>query len=307
MEMHQIRYFLAACRTLNFTRAAEECNVSQPALTRAVRLLEEEFGAPLFIRERRRTQLTPMGKLLRDHLSIIDDQAQTMKLAARQLLDLDQAELDVGVMCTISPARFAPFLAAFGAEHPGIACKVHDLTPTGLAEDLLSGKLDCALVARAGALHERMDAVPLYDERMVLAFGPEHPFAQRNGVQLKEIAGERYVDRLNCEFRSLFLDFFDQQALDLEIAYSSEREDWVQHMVRAGLGVCLLPEDAVMVDGIKCCAVLEPELKRAVELVTLAGRPFAPGLRQFIDFATGYDWTGGRRPAKRPNRSASKP
>ena len=301
MEMHQIRYFLAACRTLNFTRAADECNVSQPALTRAVRQLEEEFGAPLFIRERRRTQLTPMGKLLRDHLSIIEDQTQAARLAARQLLDLDHAEIDLGVMCTISPSRVAPFLAAFGAEHPGIVCNVHDLTPTGLAEDMLSGKLDCALFARIGTLHERLDTVQLYDEQMVLAFSPEHPFAKRNGVQLKEIAGERYVDRLNCEFRSLFLDFFDQEQLDLDIAYSSEREDWVQHMVRAGLGICLLPEDAVMVDGVKCCAVIEPELSRSVELATLAGRPFPPGLHQFIDFATGYNWTAGRQ----PNQNAS--
>jgi LysR family hydrogen peroxide-inducible transcriptional activator len=303
MEMHQIRYFLAACRTLNFTRAAEECNVSQPALTRAVRMLEDEFGAPLFIRERRRTQLTPMGKLLRDHLSIIDDQAQAAQLAARQLLDLDQAEINVGVMCTIPAGRFAPFLAAFGAEHPGIVCKVHDMTPAALAEDMLSGKLDCALFARVGTLHERLDTIPLYDEQMVLAFGAEHRFAKRNGVQLKEIAGERYVDRLNCEFRSIFLDFFDHEKLDLDIAYSSEREDWVQHMVRAGLGVCLLPEGAVMVDGVKCCAVIEPELNRSIELATLAGRPFPPGLRQFIDFATSYDWTAARR----PNRNASKP
>jgi len=302
MEMHQIRYFLAACRTLNFTRAADECNVSQPALTRSVRQLEEEFGAPLFIRERRRTQLTPMGKLLRDHLSVIDDQARATRLAARQLLDLDQAEIAVGVMCTISPARVAPFLAAFGAEHPGIACKVHDLTPAGLAEDMLSGKLDCALFARVGPLHERLDTAPLYEEQMVIATGPEHPFARRNGVPLREIAGERYVDRLNCEFRSIFLDFFEAHDLELEIAFSSEREDWVQHMVRAGLGVCLLPEDAVMVDGVKCCAIFEPELKRSVELVTLAGRPFPPGLRQFIDFATGYDWTGGRQPKRRVSK-----
>jgi DNA-binding transcriptional LysR family regulator len=302
MEMHQIRYFLAACRTLNFTRAADECNVSQPALTRAVRQLEEEFGAPLFIRERRRTQLTPMGKLLRDHLSVIDDQTRATRLAARQLLDLDHAEIAVGVMCTISPGRVAPFLAAFGAEHPGIVCKVHDLTPAGLDEDMLSGKLDCALFARAGALHERLDAASLYDEQMVLATGPEHRFAQRNGVPLREIAGERYVDRLNCEFRSVFLDFFETHDLELEIAYSSEREDWVQHMVRAGLGVCLLPEDAVMVDGVKCCAILEPELKRSVELVTLAGRPFPPGLRQFVDFATGYDWAGGGQPKRRVSK-----
>jgi len=306
MEMHQIRYFLASCRLLNFTRAANECNVSQPALTRAIRLLEEEYGAPLFIRERRHTQLTPMGKLLRDHLTIIDDQAAAARLAARQLLDLDHAKIEIGVMCTISPARFAPFLAAFVAEHPGIVCTVHDLTPGKLSDQMLGGKLDGALVARPRELHERMNIVPLYDEEMVLAFGPGHPFAKRNGIRMEEIAGQRYVDRLHCEFRSTFTDFFADRGIEVEVAHSSEREDWIQHMVRAGLGVCLLPADSVLIDGIRCCSIIDAELKRTVELATLAGRPPAPGLRQFLDFATAFAWMGPGGRTARPGPITAK-
>ena len=62
MEMHQIRYFLAIAQTLNFTRAAEKCNVTQPSLTRAIQKLEEEFGGPLFRRESSRTHLTDLGR-----------------------------------------------------------------------------------------------------------------------------------------------------------------------------------------------------------------------------------------------------
>ena len=62
MEMHQIRYFLAAARTLNFTRAAEECNVAQPSLTRAIQQLEEELGGDLFRRERKLSHLTDLGQ-----------------------------------------------------------------------------------------------------------------------------------------------------------------------------------------------------------------------------------------------------
>ena len=62
MEMHQIRYFLAVSKTLNFTRAAEECHVSQPSLTRAIKLLEDEFGGELFRRERNLSHLTELGQ-----------------------------------------------------------------------------------------------------------------------------------------------------------------------------------------------------------------------------------------------------
>jgi hypothetical protein len=65
VEMHQIRYFLALCKEFNFTKAAERCNVAQPSLTRAIKLLEEEFGGPLVHRERVNTHLTELGRMVR--------------------------------------------------------------------------------------------------------------------------------------------------------------------------------------------------------------------------------------------------
>ena len=81
MEMHQVRYFLAVARTLNFTRAAEECNVAQPSLTRAVRQLEEELGGDLFRRERPHAQITELGKRMLPLLRQCHDSA----LGARSL------------------------------------------------------------------------------------------------------------------------------------------------------------------------------------------------------------------------------
>ena len=75
MEMHQARYFVALCETLNFTRAAEKCNVTQPSLTRAIKLLEDELGGPLFNRERNQTHLTELGRLMEPHLREVIDQA----------------------------------------------------------------------------------------------------------------------------------------------------------------------------------------------------------------------------------------
>ena len=68
MEMHQIRYFLAVAEELNFTKAAERCNVSQPALSRAIQALEQELGGPLFRRERSHTHLSELGRMVQPHL-----------------------------------------------------------------------------------------------------------------------------------------------------------------------------------------------------------------------------------------------
>ena len=118
MEMHEIKYFLAACRTLNFHRAAELSHVSQPALTRAVQKLEAELGGHLFPRERNQIRVTDFGRLMRSHLEQVLRQTDTAKVAAQSFLKLEAAPLTLGVMCTIGPLRFVGFLNDFREQHP---------------------------------------------------------------------------------------------------------------------------------------------------------------------------------------------
>ena len=87
MEMHQVRYFLAVARTLNFTRAAEECHVAQPSLTRAIKLLEGELGGDLFRRERPRAMLTPLGERMYPLLKQCYDSAQSARSLAAMIND----------------------------------------------------------------------------------------------------------------------------------------------------------------------------------------------------------------------------
>ena len=118
MEMHQIRYFLAVCETLNFTRAAENCNVTQPALTRAIQKLEEELGGLLFRRERHLTHLTDLGRLMRPQLEQIWQQTEAAKTTAKSFLKLEDAALNVGLMCTIGRCAASAFSTTSGATIP---------------------------------------------------------------------------------------------------------------------------------------------------------------------------------------------
>jgi LysR family hydrogen peroxide-inducible transcriptional activator len=90
LELHEIRYFLALSQRLNFTKAAEECNVSQPALTRAIRKIEHELGGLLFSRERNNTHLTQLGRLIEQHLAKIMAQAGTAKRSAERFIKLER-------------------------------------------------------------------------------------------------------------------------------------------------------------------------------------------------------------------------
>jgi DNA-binding transcriptional LysR family regulator len=122
MEMHQIRYFLAVVQELNVTRAAERCNVSQPSLTRAIKLLEEELGGPLFHRERSRTHLSELGNLVLPYLTHVYEQAQSVKQQAMDFTRLKRSTLKLGMMCTIAPTQLVDLIAAVQSHHEGIDC-----------------------------------------------------------------------------------------------------------------------------------------------------------------------------------------
>ena len=290
MEFSQIRYFLAATETLNFTRAAERCHVSQPALTRSIKNLEEELGGLLFRRERNRTHLTDLGQVMRVHLSQVEASSQEAVIAAGKLLSLEKAPLNIGIMCTIGPARTVPFLSQFQLRHPGIEMSLHDIKPNSVSEMLLSGDLDCALLGLPLALHERFDSIQLYDEPLVAAFAPDHRFTVMREVPLHELARERYLDRINCEFRSAFFSLLEERQLDIAVRYRSEREDWLQNMVLQGMGVCMIPEYSITVNELQHRPVCDPELMRSVELVTVAGRRRSPAVQAFVSAAIDYPW-----------------
>ena len=108
MEMQEVRYFLAMTQTLNFTKAAEACHVTQPALTRAIRKMEDELGGLLFSREPNNTHMTELGRLIEPHLTEIMKQTGEVKQTATRFLKLEGAGLTLGTMCTIAPHRVLP-------------------------------------------------------------------------------------------------------------------------------------------------------------------------------------------------------
>lgn len=136
MEMSQIRYALAAAEALNFTKAAVECNVSQPALSRAIRGLEDELGAPIFHREGKTILVTDFGKSILPHLRQIIDEAGVTRTLAESYRLLNKAPVRLGVMNTIGHLRLARFLADFGKTYEGVDLTVTEAPLAELQERL---------------------------------------------------------------------------------------------------------------------------------------------------------------------------
>jgi DNA-binding transcriptional LysR family regulator len=290
MEMHQIRYFLAVCGTLNFTRAAEQCNVTQPALTRAIQKLEEELGGLLFRRERKLSHMTDLGNLVRPQLETVLKQSEQARSAAQSFLQLREAPLRLGVMCTIGPVRFVSFLSRFGADHPGIEVSLTESIPDELINMLMEGALDIAITTAPEEPSERLDFRKLYEERFVVAFPPGHRYQAMEAVPIQEIAGESYLSRSNCEYYERLETVLEQQMVRVEDVFRSEREDWIQTMVMAGMGICFMPEFSAILPGLTTRPITDPPVTRTIHLASVAGRRFSPAVATFIKAIDRYTW-----------------
>ncbi len=291
MEMHQVRYFLAVCELLNFTRAAERCNVSQPALTRAVKKLEEELGGPLFRRERKHTHLTELGRMMKPHLEQSLAGTMAAMATAQDFQSLEKAPLNLGVMCTIGPSRLIGLMTKIRRDLPGIELTLHDVVPDEMVDRLMAGSLDVALFGLPEGLPERFDRRPLYRERYVIAFPPGHRFEKKNVVRLRDMDNESYLARLNCEYTDYIRGLLAKSNISLDIRYASEREDWVQSMILSGMGSTFLPENLSMHPDLPMRLLAEPHVTRQIELVTVAGRRFSPAVEAFVRLVEAHNWS----------------
>ncbi|WP_049622778.1 LysR family transcriptional regulator [Frateuria defendens] len=290
MELHEIRYALAVFKTLNFTRAAEQSFVTTPALSRAVKKLEEELGAPLFQRDTTGVAVTDFGRLVRPHLEQVMAEMSATKLAARGFLQLDNAPVSVGVMCTIGAARFLAFLAQFRLDHPGARIHLVEGSADHLAEQLLGRKLELAVMAQPEGPDARIRRRALYRERFVVAFPPGHRFEALDEVTLTEAAGEQHLLRASCEYNGQFTDLLEARGVQLPIVFRSEREDWIQTMVAGGFGVSFVPEYSATIAGLRTRPLVDPAVEREVALGWLDGAALSPTAKAFHDAIAVWDW-----------------
>ncbi|GAA2830949.1 LysR family transcriptional regulator [Aminobacter aminovorans] len=290
MEMHEIRYFLAASHTLNFHRAAELVHVGQPALTRAIQKLEAELGGYLFHREKTRVRLTDFGCLMRTHLDEVFQRSETAKRTARSFLSLEAAALTLGVMCTIGPLRFVSFLNDFRNRHPGIEVTVIEGTANDLTDLLKEGALDIALLARPEPFDHGLKAECVYRESFGLAFSTGHPFEMRNTLHLSDVQGETYLERINCEYGDHIDGLCRNIGFDIQSAFRSEREDWILAMIAAGMGICFIAEYSTGHPGVCYRPVVDPEVIREVSLVSVADRSHSPAATAFVAAVREHDW-----------------
>lgn len=290
MELNQVRYFLTACETLNFTRAAEACGVSVPSLSKAIRSLEDELGGQLFRRERHLTHLTDLGRLMQQHFTAMQAAAEAARRDAQSYARLEGASLRLGVFASMGAELLAGYLGRLREVAPELELRLWDANCEEMDAALVGNEIDIAL-SSALSFDGKVRAEPLYRESYHVAFARGHRFERMNAVPLRELEGEDYVKRLHCEFPSNFASLGIAKPYNaVKVRYVGEREDWVQAMIRSGMGCSVMPEFSPVLPGILMRPLIEPEVHRQISLATVAGRPHSPPVAAAVKAAKAFQW-----------------
>jgi DNA-binding transcriptional LysR family regulator len=186
--------------------------------------------------------------------------------------------------------RFVGFLNDFRERHPGIAVHVVDGAAGRLLDLLREGRLDIALLAQPDPFEESMRVEAIYSERFGLACASGHALAARSTVQLTDVRGEPYLERVNCEYGNHIDELCRAEGIEIRSTYRSEREDWILAMVAAGMGVCFIAEFSASLPGLCHRPVVDPEIVRHVSLVSISSRPQSAAVNAFSQAARNYDW-----------------
>jgi DNA-binding transcriptional LysR family regulator len=288
MELFQVRYFLALARTLNFTRAAEACNVSQPALTRAIQRLEDELGGPLLHRERNLTQLTALGRAMLPHLEAAHAAAESAAAQAAAFRRRDSEPLRLGIDGTLSARILGPALRALQERIPGFEFGLAEAGSGDLLERMMEGELDSAILVEPVKPPERLDRWRLFGDRYVVLCPEDHPLTELDEIPTAALARESLLTRERVsDFDQALERICTVAGFAPKPRHRCSGEDQIHQMVAAGLGIALSAEHCQGGDNI----VARPLVTRGARISSWQRSPAAQSaLASPADRAR--DWRG---------------
>jgi DNA-binding transcriptional LysR family regulator len=288
--MHQVRYFLAVAQALNFTRAAEECHVAQPSLTRAIKLLEDEFGGDLFRRERPRAMLTPLGERMLPFLRQCYDAAQSARAMAAQITDGEVAVLKIAVSNSIELGLIMEQVGELRQSFNELDLKILRGTGAQAIEHLKAGEVELAIAAELDAAWDRLDTWRLFEESFDLMFSRGHRLANRETIELGDIEPERLLSRTHCERYGELSELLCRRGVAADRRHEVASDQDLLALLDAGIGIGFLPRSVTAPPSLVLVPVAGFDFRRAVCVYGVAGRQRTAATSMLLKLLRAASW-----------------
>jgi DNA-binding transcriptional LysR family regulator len=290
MEMHQVRYFLAVARLLNFTRAADDCNVTQPSLTRAIKQLEAELGGDLFRRERPAAQLTELGQRMHPLLKQCYEAAVGARSLASSFKSGEIGALRLALTHSIDMALLIPHLDAIRRQFNRLEFKFMRGSSHEVTEMLKKGEAELGIASAIDGDWDRLDTWPLFTESFHLVISRQHRLANRDSIDVEDLRSEQLLSRRYCEGAERLSSSLRESGIDVERNHEIASERDLIELVEADIGIAVMPLTSPIPSTLKRAPVGGLDARRTVQLYGVAGRERTAVASTIMRMLRGADW-----------------
>ena len=288
MEIQQLYYYMELCKQKNFTEAGYACNMTQGALSKQIRKLENELGITLIRRNTRKFELSKEGEIFLSY-------AKKMTGTYEEMLKNVQKnqEIKIGCMPVLAPYHFARLVADFRKEYPDIKLVIDERIASDIQEN--SDRYDF-LILRENMMEDqkKFRFSPLYDDKLCAVLYEKHPLYGRDRLQLKELKDDVFIfpERGSGSYE-VFYKSCEKAGFEPKIAFEFPQANTIMSFVSEGVGVTIT--FSTVYREAKCAGVkmipLEYELHSVISLFYRKNKPLDYAKKQFLNYVREHLYT----------------
>ena len=288
MEIQQLYYYMELCKQKNFTEAGYACNMTQGALSKQIRKLENELGITLIRRNTRKFELSKEGEIFLSY-------AKKMTGTYEEMLKNVQKnqEIKIGCMPVLAPYHFARLVADFRKEYPDIKLVIDERIASEIQEN--SDRYDF-LILRENMMEDqkKFRFSPLYDDKLCAVLYEKHPLYGRDRLQLKELKDDVFIfpERGSGSYE-VFYKSCEKAGFEPKIAFEFPQANTIMSFVSEGVGVTIT--FSTVYREAKCAGVkmipLEDELHSVISLFYRKNKPLDYAKKQFLNYVRKHLYT----------------
>ena len=247
MTLSELKFIIAVAKEKNFRRAADKCFVSQPALSLAVKKLEEELNITIFERSRTEVKVTPVGQKIINQAIVVLDEANKLKDISSVGQEQLKSPLKVGLIYSVAPYLLPLIIPVLRKKTPEMPLDVEENITKNLESALKSGSIEAAVIALPFDI-PGTGYIPLYDEEFNVVVPSNHAWAKKKEIIAKDLSGEKVL-LLNNEhcFSQQVVEACPELSKKSEILQGNSLET-IRNMVASNLGISVLPKTATAIN-----------------------------------------------------------
>ncbi|ASN04468.1 LysR family transcriptional regulator [Virgibacillus necropolis] len=242
MDIRQIEYFAEVAKQSNFTKAASTLHISQPSLSKTIKNLETEIGAPLFYRGAKQLDLTDAGKALLVNAKNVLHAFENLTSELNDVIDLKKGEIKIGIPPIIGAAFFSKLISKYKETYPSIELILTEVGSNKIKHGVDEGTLDIGLVCNLPIQKENFETVKLLKDPLMLIVQKDNPLAVKKAIEFSHIEKEPFIlYRHDFSLHDSIIDACEKHGFYPNVVCESSQKDFMVEMVEAKLGVALLP------------------------------------------------------------------